>query len=474
MIAALTSSSRKKPRRLAQSEITLPLSEVRPSPENDEIYDPINPADPAFRNLVASISTGGIREPIIVTWDGWIVSGHRRHAAATAAGLAVIPCRRLPIHRADDPDGFVKLLAEHNLQRVKTRDEQKREAIVFVDKAEAYAHLKEYRRRETDHGQFRGAGVEIGARKGRAEISAARAPMLAAIQTIIEKCREFWPLSDRQIHYRLLNGPPLIHAGKPDSAYANNLASYRALTDLLTRARLVGSIPWNTIGDETRPYTSWNTWREPGQFIRQQVDGFLGHYWRDLMQSQPHHVEIVAEKLTVKTIVERVAQDYTIPVTIGRGFCSIQPRYALAQRFKTSGRANLVILLLSDFDPDGEGIAQSFARSMRDDFGIAEDRIRAVKVALTSEQVKRFNLPKSMKAKETSARFKSFKAKHGGDDAWELEALSPETLADELRKSIDAAIDVQAFEHEREQEADDAQYLEAQRRTMLHTLGAAQ
>ncbi|MGA2584920.1 MAG: ParB N-terminal domain-containing protein [Tepidisphaeraceae bacterium] len=392
MIAALTSSSRKKPRRSARAEITLPLSEVRPSSENDLLYQRINPDDPAFAELVASIAASGILEPLTITADNWIISGHRRHAAATAAGLAVIPCRRLPIRRADDPDGFLKLLAEHNLQRVKTRDERAREALVSVDKAEAYAHLKKYRQRETDHGQFRGAGVEIGERKGRAEISRAKGPMLAAVQKIIDECRDFWPLSDRQVHYRLLNDPPLIHASKLESAYANDLPSYRALTDLLTRARLVGSIPWNTIGDETRPYTSWNTWREPGVFIRQQADDFLKHYWRDLMQSQPHHVEIVAEKLTVKTIVERVAQDYTIPVTIGRGFCSIQPRYELAQRFKTSGRAHLVILLLSDFDPDGEGIAQSFARSMRDDFGIAEDRIRAVKVALTSEQVKRFKM----------------------------------------------------------------------------------
>ncbi|MGA2582577.1 MAG: hypothetical protein ABSG31_04805, partial [Tepidisphaeraceae bacterium] len=68
----------------------------------------------------------------------------------------------------------------------------------------------------------------------------------------------------------------------------------------------------------------------------------------------------------------------------------------------------------------------------------------------------------------------SFKAKHGGDDAWELEALSPETLADELRRAIDGVIDQKAFEHEREQEADDARHLEARRRVLLNTLGAAQ
>jgi hypothetical protein len=187
------------------------------------------------------------------------------------------------------------------------------------------------------------------------------------------------------------------------------------------------------------------------------------------MQSQPAHVEIIAEKLTIKTIVERVAQDYTIPVTVGRGYCSIQPRYALAERYRKSGRGKLVLLLLSDFDPDGEGIAQSFTRSLRDDFGIDETCIHAVKVALNAEQVKRFELPPSMRAKESSSRFKSFEDRHGRN-AWELEALPPDTLADELRKSIDGVIDREAFEHEREKESADARQLEATRLAVKNAL----
>jgi hypothetical protein len=111
----------------------------------------------------------------------------------------------------------------------------------------------------------------------------------------------------------------------------------------------------------------------------------------------------------------------------------------------------------------GAFIAQSFTRSLRDDFGIDEDRIHAIKVALTAEQVERFKLPPSMKAKETSSRFAAFRERHGRN-AWELEALPPDTLADELRRAIDGVIDREAFEHEREQEAADAGQLEAHAR----------
>jgi hypothetical protein len=70
-------------------------------------------------------------------------------------------------------------------------------------------------------------------RKG---ISRAKEPMLAAVQHILAQRAEFWPLSDRSIHYALLNDPPLRHAGKPDAVYANDRESYHDLTDLLSRA----------------------------------------------------------------------------------------------------------------------------------------------------------------------------------------------------------------------------------------------
>jgi hypothetical protein len=447
---------------------------VRPSPENDTLYHPVDKDDPAFRDMVESVRQRGILEPILIDVDGWIISGHRRYAAADTAGLDAIPCRRLiDMSREADPDAFVRLLREHNRQREKTLDERTREAIIDVNQDDAYAHLIDYRRSKLDHGQVSGAEVEIGERRGRCTITAAKMPMLQAIRDIIEDNRDYWPLSDRQIHYRLLNNAPLIHASKPASTYRNDIASYRALTDLLTRGRLAGFISWESIGDETRSFTAWSTWREAGAFIREKTGEFLKKYWRDLMQSQPAHVEIIGEKLTVKTIIQRVASDFTIPVTIGRGFCSIQPRYELAQRFKKSARGKLVMLILTDFDPDGEGIAESFARSMRDDFGILADEMQAIKVGLTAEQVKRFRLPRSMKAKESSSRFRAFHEKHGAD-AWELEALPPETLADELRRAIESVLDLEALEHEREQEAGDARFLEATRKAAIAAIGANQ
>jgi hypothetical protein len=106
------------------------------------------------------------------------------------------------------------------------------------------------------------------------------------------------------------------------------------------------------------------------QFILQETENFLSGYSRNLMQGQPHHVEIMLEKNALRTVIESVAREYCIPVTTGRGFSSLSPRYDLAQRYRKSGKTGLVLLMLTDFDPDGDEIAATFAKSLRDDFDI--------------------------------------------------------------------------------------------------------
>src|SRR5206468_3624704 len=131
------------------------------------------------------------------------------------------------------------------------------------------------------------------------------------------------------------------------------------------------------------------------------------------------------------------------------------------------GRDTLVLLVLSDFDPDGEGIAESFARSMRDDFGIGS--IEPVKVALTHDQVHQHGLQPDMQAKKKSSRYKKFAARYG-DDVFELEALAPSALQQILRESIDSVLDIDAFNRELAQEKQDAAYLDGVRRTVNSTL----
>jgi len=169
----------------------------------------------------------------------------------------------------------------------------------------------------------------------------------------------------------------------------------------------------------------------------------------------------VAEKNTVQSVVHKVAMRYTMPYTIGRGYCSIDRRHAMAQRFRQSGKQRLVLLFLTDFDPDGREISRSFARSARDDFGV--NTVVPVQVALTAEQVESYGLPPSMKAKVGSAHYKKFVEQHG-ENVYELEALNPGQLEHLLRAAVDKVIDRDALQAEINNEEQDAAFLAAVRR----------
>src|SRR5262249_56515664 len=97
--------------------------------------------DPEIQALARSIARHGLREPIVVTRDGYILSGHRRHAACRLAGLREVDCRVEDITR-DDPE-FETMLVEYNRQRVKSLDEVVREPGITCHPESAYRSLVE-------------------------------------------------------------------------------------------------------------------------------------------------------------------------------------------------------------------------------------------------------------------------------------------------------------------------------------------
>jgi hypothetical protein len=435
---------------------------IDPHPLNDKLYKPVDPMDPDVQALAASIKDFGVKEPLVLTSDLYVLSGHRRLVAARLAGLSWVPCRVEDFDHLDDR--VPELLVTYNRQRVKTSAEVLREEVLLSDPEEAHRVLIEHRRRKADLQLDR---IEIPDFKRRAKISPAKTPLLRAIQNLLDEFRDWWPLTDRQIHYNLLNDPPLVHASKPGSTYANTKQCYKGLCDLLTRARLAGHIPMEAIDDATRPVCIWDVHASVGPFIRGEVDDLLKGYYRDLLQSQANQIEIIGEKNTIESVVRSVSMPYCIPYTIGRGYSSLPPRWRMAKRFKMSGKEKLLLLVLCDWDPEGEDIGKSFARSMRDDFGIRD--VEAVKVALTREQVRDMKLPPEMKAKSGSSRRKKFVEQHG-DDVFELEAVPPNRLQEILTEAIDNVIDVDAFNAEVEREKQEAAYLDGVRQVVKTSL----
>ncbi|OJW26890.1 MAG: hypothetical protein BGO49_21455 [Planctomycetales bacterium 71-10] len=426
----------------------LRLNQIAPSQENLSVYAPRSDED--IRKLAESIREHGLKQRIVVTRNGVIVSGHSRYRACSLLGLDTVKCEVDDLYSWDPR--FLGRLVECNRQRVKTLAEQIREHVVHYSAEDAYESLIEYREHKAFDWDDEGR-LDLGSILKEPKLSDAKMDMVRAVQKVVASLKEYWPLSVRTIHYELLNDPPLRNAtAKKRPRYVNDKSSYDDLSDVCKRMRLEGYISFGSIADETRKTEVWSVEKEAGAFFEREMSGFLKNYWRDLMQGQPNHIEIVGEKNTVESSIKHVACQYTIPYTLGRGYASLDPRYKMYQRYKASGKERLIILFMTDFDPEGEDIATSFGRSMRDHFSVD---VVGVKVCLTAEQVKEFNLPPMAKAKSGSSRHKGFVDKHG-DNVWELEALPTAERVRLLREAIDRVIDVDAFNAQLDREKKDA------------------
>jgi hypothetical protein len=445
---------------------------LHPSPENDALYQPVMPTDKAVVELAGSIRERGVFEPLVVTADGYVVSGHRRRMAAIVAGVEDVPVRYLAECRCDfKPDQYVSLLREHNRQRVKSIAETIREAVVDTDPEQAYKELLTHRVQVEPDVL---TAVNMTGEICRKKISEAKAPMIRAVLMVLRQHKRWLPINDRKIHYELAqHHKPLRHASKPGSHYGADTKSYKDLTDLITRMRAEGIIPHYVISDETRPESVWKVWSNVGDFISDEVKGFAKGYWRDLMQSQEVHVEIAVEKNTAVKVIEEIAKRYTIPVTSLRGMTSMPTKYRIAERFKATGKSRLVLLLATDFDPTGEAIAENLAKGLRDEFGVVD--LAAYKIAVTPDQARELGTVQSVEGiglKAGDQKAKRFREHHGADVvAYELEALSVQALQRLTAEAIDAVINVDLINAEREQERLDSVEISNARKRPLLAMG---
>ncbi len=459
------------------------VSSLKPSPENPVIYRTTY-GDPDLDKLTESIRTHGLQQQPVVTADNYIVSGHRRHAALTRLKKQWVTCRVMPKKRSDfTADEFARLLIAHNEQRHKSVAEQVREELVNIDPAEAHQRLCEQRDKSVNRVEYNGIQVvNIDGTKSRYAISDGKNEHVKQILKVVEGRRRYWPLSVRGVHYPLLNFPFVRghywpRKDQPDHGkrrtlwYKNDQGSYDATSNLITRLRLDGTIPWEAFDDFTRPLKEFFPFNDARQFARQQIDKLFVGYWRNLLQTQPDHIEVVCEKNTIYHMVLRVTEKYQIPTSSGRGFNSIDPWYDLSERFKNSGKERLVVITLADEDPEGEKITVVGGQTLRDEFDINDPEPIIIKAGVTREQIERYELASDNLAKEKSPNYQWFVEKNGGDDTvWELEALDPADMMADLEKVIRKVIDVDLYNREVEVEREEAAYLEAVRTSAIEKL----
>jgi len=102
----------------------IPLSELKPHPQNAVIY-----ADSADDELIESIEKLDVLQPLVITFDKRIVSGHRRFDAYQRLGYTEVPCVEFP---SRDETDILEALVMLNRQREKTSEQIAREAEVLM------------------------------------------------------------------------------------------------------------------------------------------------------------------------------------------------------------------------------------------------------------------------------------------------------------------------------------------------------
>jgi len=265
----------------------------------------------------------------------------------------------------------------------------------------------------------------------------------------------------RQLYYALVSSGAIP---KVEPAYAK---LKRVMKDL----REDGTVPWEWLVDHTRSVFQVRTFDG--------IEGLLADsarlYRRDLMRQQDVIIQLWAESDSIGSVIAEVADRYSIPTFIGRGYGARGYLWSAATDAVAAYRAgkDVEILHVGDHDPSGEDIYRDVeetlrlyalaietdrpAASLRADeqrpwmrawIGVATSWMRVERLALTPAQVTEHSLPtRPPKASDSrTARFT-------GAGAVEVEALPVEALLAIVEDAIEERIDPDALRIAKDAEA---------------------
>lgn len=109
----------------------------------------------------------------------------------------------------------------------------------------------------------------------------------------------------------------------------------------------------------------------PNEFLGRFLEETLRceHYYTpDWWEGEEYYIQMLVEKIDLKSLFEPVCRDYHIPIATSKGWSSMLQRAEYARRFKKAEDMGLkcVLLYCGDHDPDGLRISE-FLRENLDD-----------------------------------------------------------------------------------------------------------
>lgn len=237
-------------------------------------------------------------------------------------------------------------------------------------------------------------------------------------------------LTCRQIYYQLVARVILT----------NNQKNYNKVTKIISNARMAGIIDWNAIVDRNRE--SYMHYYNLG--IDDAINDTLEQYRVNRMLLQDVYIEVMIEKMAIYDIIKTVTNKYSIRLTGDKGFCSNTILYDISKRMIRALQEGKTayILYVGDHDPSGLTMDKTIKETIS---LMGANGVEFRRVALTSEQVKEYNLPPNV-VKDGDRNSGKYKEEHGST-SWECDALPPEILVELLETEILQIIDIKRYNY---------------------------
>ncbi len=207
----------------------------------------------------------------------------------------------------------------------------------------------------------------------------------------------------RQLFYRLVAAEVL----------PNTQVAYQTLSARTAEARRRGTFP--ALIDRTRRIHRFQAFASPGEAR----DWLRRIYRRDRTEGQPVSIYLAVEKAGIVEQLQGWFGDRGISILALGGYSSQSYVDEIRRDVHEQGRRT-VLIYAGDFDPSGEDIDRDFLER-------ADCFDEVVRVALTAQQVERYELPEQM-GKASDSRARRFVERHGRLVQVELDALPPDQL----------------------------------------------
>jgi len=208
----------------------------------------------------------------------------------------------------------------------------------------------------------------------------------------------------------------------------NTKSTYKGLSKWLVKARKDGLVSWLALEDSARNvYGDFSDYRfnediveqnkedleskleslDADEILREFFDYMVRKAKVDRWADQPTVAEIWIEKEALARTIQQWTAHLGVKIRVNKGYSSWTFLYENAQdleQYLGEGvHTNVEVFYLGDLDPSGVDM-ERFLKETLEYFGLDSERVNVQRLSVTSEQVKKYNLPPRPDDAETLAK----------------------------------------------------------------------